>query len=253
MNLLFSKAPDDYRLIRRIAFPQQVRMTTDNLGNAYVIVDNELLQFDSEGRPKADFSENNLGDLHFADAGNPMKLLLFYRDFARLIVLDSKLSFQSVIDLRALGINQPLAACNSEENGYWVYDREDDLLKKIDNSLQVVQKSNNLTQELGYQLEPDQMSEDNGFVYINNPATGILVFDRFGAYYKTILFPGLTNFQVIEKEILFARDNKLYKYGLKTLSLDEVLLPENVSVRAARIEQHELYLLTSDSLNFYSF
>ncbi len=253
MNFLLPVEAGEYSLVKSIAFPQQVEMTTDNLGNAYVIVENQLLQFDLNGKPKANFNENNLGSLYFADAGNPMKILLFYRDFARVLILDSKLSLQSLIDLRALKINQPLSVCNSEENGYWVYDREDDQLKKLDNSLQVIQKSDNLTQILGYQMLPGMMSEDNGFVYINNPATGILVFDRYGAYYKTIPFPGLKSFQIIEKEILFVSNKKLYRYGLKTLKQDEVLLPKNDSIRSARIEQHQLYLLTNDSLSFYYF
>ena len=87
-----------------------------------MIIENQLLQFDQKGKPKANYSENNLGALRFVDAGNPMKVLVFYPDFARLILLDSKLSPQSTIDLRELKINQPLTACNSKENGYWVYD-----------------------------------------------------------------------------------------------------------------------------------
>ena len=97
------------------------------------------------------------------------------------------------------------------------------------------------------------MVEDNGFVYINNPSSGILVFDRFGAYYKTIPFKNLVNFQVIEKDILFINNNKLFRFESGSLSESEVLLPQHDVIRTARIEQHQLYLLTSDTLNFYYF
>lgn len=244
---------DGYTLINSIPFSEATFLTTDKLGNAYVIIENQLLQFDLKGKPKANYSENNLGALRFVDAGNPMKILLFYPDFARLILLDSKLSPQSTINLRELKINQPLTACNSKENGYWVYDREDDQLKKLDQNLQIIQKSGNLTQEIGYQIQPGIMVEDNGFVYINNPSSGILVFDRFGAYYKTIPFKNLVNFQVIEKDILFINNNKLFRFDSSSLSETEVLLPQHDLIRTARIEQHQLYLLTSDTLNFYYF
>ena len=128
------------------------------------------MQFDPKGKPLANYSETNLGSLQNVDAGNPMKILLFYPDFAQLIILDSKLSPQSTINLRTLTINQPIVACNSKEDGYWVYDREDDQLKKIDLSLQIVQQSGNITQQVGYQIQPTSMTEENGLVYINNPS-----------------------------------------------------------------------------------
>jgi hypothetical protein len=252
--ILFCSANDnEYKLINSIYFPNADYLTTDKLGHAYVIVENQLLQFDKSGDPVANYSERNLGALTFVDAGNPMKILLFYPDFARVIVLDSKLTPQADIKFRQIGINQPLAVCNSGENGYWVYDREDDQLKKIDPSLKVIQQSGNLTQLLGYQVQPGQMIEENGFVYLNNPESGLLVFDRLATFYKTIPFPGIKNFQVMDKDILFTTKNKFARYNNKSFAETEILLPPNISVRSARIEQNQLYLLTSDSLNFYSF
>ena len=253
MIIFCSAIKNEYTLINSIPFSEATFLTTDKLGNAYVIIENQLLQFDSKGIPLANFSENNLGMLDYVDAGNPMKILLFYPDFARLIILDSKLSQQSSINLRELKINQPLVACNSKESGYWVYDREDDQLKKIDPNLKIVQQSGNLTQIIGYKIFPVRMVEENGFIYINNPATGILVFDRFGAYFKTIAYRNLTNFQVIDKDVLFINNNKLFRFDFKSLSETEVLLPQYDTIRAFRLEHHELYLLTSDTLNFYYF
>jgi hypothetical protein len=106
---------------------------------------------------------------------------------------------------------------------------------------------------LGYQVQPSMMTEDNGFIYMNNPQVGILVFDRFGAYYKTIPYKNLESFQIVDKNMLFINNNKYFRYDFKSLSESEVLLPVKDSIHSVRIEQHELYLLTSGQLNFYSF
>ena len=255
LSLIFmcSAFNGDYTLINSISFPQPILLTTDKLGNAFVVVENQLLQFDLSGKPLGNYSESNLGQLWYVDPSNPMKIVLFYLDFAKLIVLDTKLTVQSTVDLRSININQPLTACRSEDDGYWVYDREDDQLKQIDLNLQVVHQSGNLTQILGYQVQPGMMIQDNGLVYINNPESGIIVFDRFASYYKTIPYTKLLSFQVVNKDILFIKNNKLLRYDSKTFDEKEVLLPDYKTIRAARIEQHQLYLLTSDSLNFYSF
>ena len=254
LPLIFCSAiHDDYTLVNSIPFPGATFMTSDQLGNSYIVVENQLLQFDHLGKPLANFSLKSVGALRFVDASNPMKILLFYPDFAQIIVLDAKLSLQSQIDLRSLKIYQPLTACTSKENGFWIYDREDDELKKIDFNLQVVAQSGSLTQLIGYQIQPGMMVEENGLIYINNPSTGILVFDRLGTYYKTIPYKDLVSFQVIDKDVLFITNNKLLRLDFKSLSEKEVLLPQHDSIRMARIEQDKLYLLTSDSLNFYSF
>lgn len=254
--LVFSlvSATDDYNLVYSLPFIGSAKFcTTDKLGNAYVIVGNQLLKFSQTGKPLSNFSEITLGELRSVDVSNPMKILLFYPDFSRLIILNNRLSPTSTVNLQSLDINQPLAVCSSENFGYWIYDRQDDKLKKLDLNLQVVNESPNLTQALGFQLQPKSMAESGGMVYISDPENGLLVFDQFGTYYKTLHYPEIRNFQLIEKDILFVRSNKLFRYNSKTAMENEVLLPAHDSILSARIEQQQLYLLTTASLNFYSF
>jgi hypothetical protein len=250
--LLLSFHPDDYTLIKNIPFTG-VSFTTDNLGNSYVIAENQLLQFDSKGRPKASYSENNLGSLRAVDASNPMKILTYYPDFTQINILNSKLALQSTINLRRLGIMQPTLICNSNNEGYWVFDLQDFQLKKVNLDLQVKFESGNISQNVGYDILPDFLVEADNSVYLNNPSTGILVFDLYGTYYKTIPLKNLKSFQVIGDELLFVDQNKLISFHLKKLEEREILLPPHDSLRNARIEQKELFLLTTGSLSFYSF
>src|SRR5688572_14414895 len=105
--LLCSADSGEYKHITSVAFIQPASLSTDKLGQAYVLVENQLLQFAASGKPIANYSENNLGMIRSVDPTNPMKIMVFYNDFARLVILDSKLAFQSSIDLRSIQINQP--------------------------------------------------------------------------------------------------------------------------------------------------
>lgn len=243
----------DYQYINSIPFTRGPFFTTDKLGNAFVILGRQLLEFDMNGKPLANFSKANYGDLQSIDASNPLKIVLFYPDFAQLVILNNKLAEQATINLRASGIDQPLVACGSENGGFWIYDNSDDQLKKLDLNLQIVYQSGNVTQATGSKIQPRFIIEEQGFVYISDPQIGILVFDQFGTYYKSLPFKGLRQFQVVDKNILYIRDNKLIRYDTKTISEQEILLPVHDSVIHSRIEQQQLYLLTSDSLSFYSF
>src|SRR5436190_13086298 len=128
----------EWHLLKKIPFTEIAAFTTDKLGNVYVVSENMLLQFDGNAQPVNHYSEKNLGRLAYVDAVNPLKLLAFYPDFAQINLLSSKLVLQSTIQLRGIGIEQPLLVCTSTiDNGIWIYDRQDFQLKKIDLNLQV--------------------------------------------------------------------------------------------------------------------
>jgi hypothetical protein len=255
-NFQFSiPSTQEYKLLNSIPF-ENVKFTTDNLGNAYVLIENEVLQFDSVGKPKAVYAEKNAGSLHSIDVSNPLKPLLFYPDFAQLQVLDSKLALQSSVYLRNFNIIQPIAVCQSVQGGYWIFDLQDYQLKKIDLNLQLKSESGNLMQTLGYSPFPNFMLEWDNYIYMNNPTTGILVFDQYGTFIKTIAITELKSFQIIGNDLLYIKDNKMMKHNLKTLEESEVLLPSHDNLVGGRIENPsvgQLYLLTTSSLNFYSY
>ncbi len=250
--ILIAAFTTDFEMITSIPFAA-TKLTTDRFGNAYVIVENQLLEFDSLGRPKANYADRNAGALTSVDASNPLKILLFYRDFAQLHVLNNKLSKESMIDLRNLGILQPIVACQSMLDGYWIFDQQDFSLKKIDLNLRLTYQGTNLNQTLGVSIEPQGIVEASDFVYMNNPATGILVFDKYGSYYKTIPITGINSFQIIEKNLLYVVNNKLSQFNLSTLADNEVIIPKHDPLLCARYEQRELFLLTNAALTFYSY
>jgi hypothetical protein len=228
-------------------------MTLDPIGNLYVIADNQLLKFDGNGKPLQNFSDYRLGELRSADAGNAMKVLLFYPDMARIIVLGTQFAPQSTIELRNIGIIQPTLVCNSINNGYWIFDLQDFQLKKIDLNLQPVFTSGNLTQLTGNRVLPNYMTEYDHRVYLNNPETGILVFDQFGAYLKTLPIKGLKGFQLFGNEVFFLQEGRLKAMDLRLLNEREISLPDQQELRAVNLNDQRYYLLTNDSLNIYSY
>jgi hypothetical protein len=228
-------------------------ITTDNIGNLYVIADNQILKFSPSGKPLQNFSDMRQGELRSVDAGNPLKVLLFYPDMARITLLGTQFAPQSTIELRNIGIQQPVLACNSQNNGYWVFDLQDFQLKKIDLNLQLQFQSGNLLQSTGKKIVPNFMTEYNNRVYINDPVNGILVFDQFGSYFKTLPVTGLRAFQIRGNELLYLQDNNIKALELKLLNERELTLPPHRDLRTFCVSDEQFYLLTTDSLFGYSY
>ena|SRR5689334_18173643 len=251
--LTFCSLTVDWQLIKKIPFTEITAFTSDNLGNAYVVSENLLLQFDNNGKPVNHYSEKTLGRLAHIEADNPLKILVFYPDFAQINILNSQLALQSTIQLRGLGIEQPLLICNSKiDYGIWVYDRQDFKLKKIDLNLQVTRETANIPQVIGKEINPRFLTEGGKYVLMADPDIGILFFDQYGTYFKTYPVKNVYYMQATEDELFYVSNGSFYTYNFKALSEQKVNLPMNDSLSAARVEQHRLFLVTNNELKILS-
>jgi hypothetical protein len=243
----------DYSLIKSLPVKASF-LTTDQFSNCYIISDNQLLEYDSLGRYLANYSDKTLGNLASIDASNPMKLQLFYNDLRQVVTLDNKLAFTTAINLLDLDIQQPLVICNSYNDALWVYDQQDFQLKRIESTLQITQQSGNITQMVGYDLKPTAMLEDNRFLYMNNPETGILVFDYYGSYYKTIPIKNIISFQIIDNKLVYYKENNFVSYDMHSFNDKLISMPKTASTLVyPRIEKQRLFMLEQNNVEISSF
>src|ERR1044072_3137490 len=71
---------------------QADKMTSDNIGNVYLIKGESIAKYDSAGGLQKTFSNKNFGAIPSADATNALRIVLFYKDFNRIVTLDNTLS-----------------------------------------------------------------------------------------------------------------------------------------------------------------
>jgi hypothetical protein len=246
--------PENYTLLKSLPSSPSF-FTTDNLGNCYVIENNQLTKYDNNGKTLSTYSNKDFGTLKYADASNPLHLLLFYPDFLQVVYLDKTLSSKGVsIPLDTYGMDQAILVCASYDNGFWAYDSREFSLKKIDSQFLQKYNSGNIRQSTGKDINPTFLIEWDKQVYLNDPKLGIFVFDSFGAYVKTIPLTGIASFQFIGEELIYFKDGKLKSFHLKTLAEKNILLPgDGKDATNARIEQRRCYMQTKSALNFYSY
>jgi len=230
-------------------------VTTDYLGQIYLIDETEITKYSSTGVLISSFSDKNAGSITSVDASNPLRVQVFYQDFGQIIYLDDVLTvIGSKISLLDQGLDQATLSCSSWDDGIWLYDPQDFELKRLGNDLRLSHQSGNINQLVGIELNPNYIIEKNQYVYLNDPLTGILVFDQFGTYYKTLPITGIDRFQVSGEHVFYLKDNQLMSYGLKTLqhaalsisSDEEVILDlrfERESKLLILLKEKELELL----------
>lgn len=220
--------------------------TTDQFGNYYEFSDVEIKKYSNKGKLLYSYSNNLLGEISSVDAYNPLKILVYFKEFTKIVILDNTLSpTSSIIDLTTLDINETSLVCRSYNDGIWYYNPIRFELIRKDIELKTTNKSVQIANLLNKNIQPNFLVEYNNQVYLNDPKSGILVFDNFGTYIKTIPIFGLTNFQVKEKYLLFVNDkNEIMTYDFFTLEISIYGKTALEKIVAVRIEQNFIFKLT---------
>ncbi|MBS1565367.1 MAG: hypothetical protein JST39_13325, partial [Bacteroidetes bacterium] len=193
------------------------------------------------------------GNLYSIDASNPMKVLLYYKDFGTIVVLDRLLNIRSTIDLRRLNIFQARSICQSYDNAVWVYDEVEARLKRVADDGTILDQTGDLRLQLEEAPTPSVIADNDRLVYLYDSARGMLAFDYYGTLKNKIAFLGWQDFQVVGKYILGRRGAVLERYQLSTLSLQERALPGLLrEASKVRVAIDRLYFLRDNRLFIYA-
>lgn len=224
------------------------RIAFDNLLNLYHIKGTEMVKYDKNGQYQFRYSDKQLGTIGPVDVTFPLRPLLVYPGINYIAILDNTLSNnRGNVNLLNQGIDLGTLACNSIQNHFWFYDAMNFKLIRTNENFRSVQETGNLAQILRIaQLDPNFMLEFANRLYVNNPSTGILVFDIFGTYIKTIPVQGLEEFQVNESELIYFQDGSLIRYHLKTYQSQVVPLPEGVL--QAKLQKNRVAIRLADKI-----
>lgn len=219
----------------------------DNLNNIYKVHKTEIEKYDSNSALQYAYSTSQLGTIGSLDVSYPMRPLVLYPDLNYMVILDNTLSNnRGKVNLLDYDIGLGILACSSVQNHFWIYDAMRFSLIRTDENFKQVSTTGNLAQVLGINMTPTYMIEFANKLYINNPETGILVFDIFGTYIKTIPIKDIDDFQVFENELVYLKNNVLNIYNTLVYESKEIELP--YICREARIQKNKLVLLTDQKI-----
>jgi len=150
-------------------------------------------------------------------------------------------------------MEQASVVCASYDNGLWVFDQVQYSLTRFNQQFKPTVQVKNLNQILGYTPQPVFMMEQNNHLYMSDTSNGVLQFDIFGTYIKTIPIKGLKKFQVFGDNLYYAqKTDYLNAFGLKTLQESTLELPVSDYIDI-RISRNRLHILRADSLSVYEF
>ena len=228
--------------------------TVDNLDYVYLFsATGQLKKISATGDSVAVFNDmRRFGKLMTVDVSNPLKALLYYKDFGTVVVLDRFLGKRTTLDLRRLGMLQVKAIGQSYDNGYWVFDEQEARLKHLNESGTVIDQFTDFRILFDSMPSPRYITDQNKTLYLYDESKGVYIFDYYGSFKKRIPITGWKDFSVVQNILLGRDDSHLYRYDLQTMTLKSFdMTPEMTTAIKIKITPDELYVLQSDRLDIY--
>jgi hypothetical protein len=258
-----------FALLQQTAFAQQdssfsltrtihadiVDFSVDNLGNLYVLnADNRLKKIGPNGDSLAVYNDvRQFGKISSMDVTNPLKILLYYKEFATIVMVDRFLTILNSIDLRKLNIFQAKAVGLAYDNNVWVYDEFEAKLKRINDDGTLVSATTDIRQFVDIVPDPSSIIDQSGLVYLYDATKGVYIFDHYGAYIRQIQLPGTIDFEVIDKNLLGRNNQFFFRYAAGSVNIQQEPIPAAyLPAIKISIMPNAVYVLKQGRLDIYS-
>jgi hypothetical protein len=228
--------------------------TVDNTGNIYLLTrNNQLKKLDANGDSIGVYNAvTRFGDIYYIDVTNPLKVLLYYKDFATIVEVDRFLNVLNTIDLRSLGIFQAKAIGLAYDNNIWIFDELDARLKRVRDDGTLADQTTDFRQLFDTVPDPSLILDQGGLVYLYDTAKGVYVFDHYGSLKSHVQIKEWHDFTVIDKNLVGRNEVSFFKYQLGKLDIQQEPIPvAYMHANKIKVTSIAVYVLKKNTLEVY--
>ena len=245
-------------LVKSIDFKNNAQfLSIDNQSNIYVKDNANLLtKYSPDGDSLMQYRSIKNGQIAGIDALSGLRIYTFYKQQGTVVILDRNLTEKNSIQLRKLNIYNISNIGASQDGSMWVYDFDNAQLIKVDEQLNIQQKSDDTRLVTRLVIHPDQIIENDRQVFIIDNKQGVFHFDQYGTFVNHYLIPSDQIFQITNQTIIYLKDNTLHSYNLKNSStgsipLNTFIKDGNEPILDIKISNTNYYILYNSHLDIY--
>ena len=202
----FSQEVIHSTVIDSVHFEANQFIGTDAYKNYYFIKKNTLVKVGNN--KNTSYQNLTLGKLTFVDIQNPLQIVLFYKDFNTIVLLDNQLNETTQVNGNNFGLIWENVGL-SRQNSLWFFDSismKFGLFNLIENKFQLI--SNPLNEKIKL-----TRSSYNNFYWLNeeNELFSINYFGKINSYEK---IPDAENYEIIsQNDYLYMKNQKIFYFS----------------------------------------
>ena len=230
-------------------------VNVDMLGNIYVVTEtNQLKKLNSNGDSLGSFNDvKKFGTVSSIDVSNPLKVLLFYKNYGNVVFLDRQLVFRNSFNVKQQNLFKVKIIANAYDNNNWIYDEQDFKIKKIKDNGATITETTDLRQVFDAAPIPTKIIDDKSSLYLYDAQKGLFVFDYYGSLKQKIPLRGWSSIAIANNTVLGISGDVLNNYDIKTLLTKTYKLPAFFSGYKDIIALNgKIYLLKNTGVEIYT-
>ena len=227
----------------------------DILDNVYLVTEtNQLKKLKANGDSVAIFNDvKKFGNPSLIDVNNPLKILLYYKSYSTVVILDRFLTFRNSINFRKENIFKVQALSTSYDNNIWIFDEQDFKLKKIKDDGTTISETSDWRQIFDETPSPTEIIDRDNYVYLYDEQKGFYIFDYYGSLKNNLPFLHWQHVAIANNKLMGFEGNVLQSYELNSLNLKSYKLPSFFNNYSdIKAMNGKVYLLKKEGIEIYN-
>jgi hypothetical protein len=226
----------------------------DAIGNIYLITTtDQLKKIKSDGTLFAVYNDvKRYGKISAINVHNPLKILIYYKNYSVIVMLDKLLSFRNQIELKPLQFIDVNAVATTYDNNIWIYDEQNFKIKKLDDKGVLLLETADLRTLFDIAPSAEKLLDEDNQLYLIDKEQGVFIFDYYGAYNRNIPLKDLSHVAVGKNCLFGFTDTTMEVIQLNNMASKKYTLPILAEkIKSLNFINNRLYILTQTSLNIY--
>lgn len=232
---VFGQESIEATLIKKTPLELQTLIGIDNFGSVYTI--NQATFQKKDKNQTITYSNVQLGQITSANAFNPLKINLFYKNFNTAIILDNRLAEIYKIDFNS---KQPYKNVSHISTGYdstlWIFNQENQQLELYDYKANTIRATT-----MPVQSNVIDIKSNYNYCWLLTE-NSLYTYNYFGSAISKLKNGGYTEIAEDNGNLILKSGNQLYFIAKETDVLIPIKLPELLINR---------FLLTNETLYIY--
>ena len=224
----------------------------DRLGNLYTVEDGLTLnKYDTDGNFLFTFSNLERIPLTQIEPWNPLRIFVYSKEGQEILILDRSLVRQERISVDASLAIEPTLGTPSSNNSYWLFDKSDLTLKKVDLENSEILMDIHLT-KIARPSSPDfiELREYQNMLFLLDIKTGIEIYSIVGKRIHKIEATTIAHFGFLGQELYYLEGEILKFYDLYTEEIHELPVGK---VKQALATDERLILVKEGLIEIFEF
>ncbi|KJD31938.1 hypothetical protein PK35_12380 [Tamlana nanhaiensis] len=227
-------------LINEFQFEADAIFSIDNFETVFYKKDN-IFFMDGQHR-KTSYNNIQLGILHSANAFNPLKINLFYKDFNTVVILDNRLAEVFKIDFNTLNPYRTVSHITTAfDNALWIFNQDQQKLELYNYKTNTVK-----AQTRPVQSDVLDLKSNYNYCWLLTK-NHLYVYNYFGSLVKKINNQGYTKIAQSNENIILKKDNKLF-YLEENGTFAQPIQTSTLTVKQFFVTNETLYIYNNESL-----